>query len=174
MQRLTKLFFGAILLLTISGCDKKSCTKVVCASYQGCYQGQCVCLNGYEGVDCATVSATKYTGNWIVSENCGNGVTSPNPGGYSVYISPVGSPVSYISISNLLNLGTSFNAELYNTTPGAEGTQIHIFAASQGGVAISDSYGYYTTQNGSIQMIIILNYSYNSFNYSCQETFTKQ
>ena len=174
MEKFTKLFIAAILLLTISGCDKKSCTKVVCASYQGCYQGECVCLNGYEGVDCATISSAKYVGNWNVSENCGAGVASPNPSGYSVYISAVGSPVSYISISNLLNLGTNFNAELYNTSPGSEGTQIHIFAASQGGITISDSYGYYTTTNGITQMVIVLNYTYNSFNYSCQETFTKQ
>ena len=174
MERFTKLFFAAIFILTISSCDKKSCTKVVCPSNEGCYQGQCVCLNGYEGTGCSTISSAKYTGSWTVSENCGSGVTSPNPSGYSVYISPTGSPVSYLSISNLLNLGTSFTAELYNTSPGYEGTQIYIPAQSQGGVSITDSYGTYTTTNGVTQLVIVLNYTYNSFNYSCQETLYKQ
>jgi len=174
MERFTKLFFAVIFLLTISSCDKKSCSKVVCPSYEGCYQGECTCFNGYEGVDCGTVSSTKFTGNWIVSENCGSGVTSPNPSGYSVYIGPSGSGVSSLTISNLLNSANSASAEIYNTTPGSEGTQIHIFSQNVGGIAISDSYGNYTTTNGVIQIVIVLNYTYNSFNYSCQETFTKQ
>ena len=174
MQWFAKLGFAAIFLLSISACDRKSCTKVVCPSYEGCYQGECTCFNGYEGTDCSTLSSTKYIGNWIVSENCGSGVTSPNPSSYSVYIATNGGSVSNLVISNLFNLGSDFTAELYNTYPSNEGTQIHIFAQSQGGITISDSYGYYTTTNGTPQMIIVLNYTYNSFNYSCQETFYKQ
>ncbi len=175
MERFAKLFFAAIFLLSISACDRKSCTKVVCPSYEGCYQGECVCYNGYEGTDCATISSTKFTGNWLVTENCGNGVSSPNPSGYYVYISPSGgASASRLDLSNLLGLGSTFTAELYNTYPSNEGTQMHVFSQSQGSVTIADSYGYYTTTNGTPQIILVLNYTYNSFNYSCQETFTKQ
>jgi hypothetical protein len=174
MKRITKLFFAATFLLTIWGCDKKSCTKVACPSNEGCYQGECVCFNGYEGTDCGTLSSTKFTGNWIVSENCGVGVTPPNPSGYSVSIAPSGNGVSELTINNLFNLANPAAAEIYNTTPGSEGTQIHVFAQNVGGINITDSYGNYTTSNGVVQIIIVLNYTENSFNYSCQETFTLQ
>jgi len=174
MERFTKIFFAAIFLLTISSCDRKSCTKVVCPSYEGCYQGECVCFNGYEGTDCGTLSATKYIGNWVVSENCGSGVTSPNPQGYQVSITADPSSPSNLIINNLFNSANGASAEIYNTTPGSEGLQVHVFAQNVGGIAITDSYGNYTTSNGAIQLVIVLNYSENSFNYACQETFTKQ
>jgi len=175
MEKFTKIFFAAIFLVTISSCDRKSCSKVVCPSFEGCYQGECVCFNGYEGLDCGTLSSTKYIGSWILSsENCGSGVSDPFSTGYYVNIGTDPSGASNIAISNLLNTANTASAELYNTTPGSEGTQVHIFAQNLGGIAISDSYGNYTTSNGYPQLIIVLNYTYNSFNYSCQEIFTKQ
>lgn len=173
MTRLTKVFIAAIFLLSISACDRKNCTKVVCPSYETCYQGQCLCPDGYQGTDCQTLSSTQYTGNWIVNENCGTNIP-PNTTGYYVYIAPTGSPANYLTVSNLLNLGTSFTAELYNTTPGNEGANIYIPAQSQGGVSIANSYGTYSTATGAAVITLVLNYSYSGINYSCQETFYKQ
>jgi hypothetical protein len=171
MERFTKLFFAAIFLLAISSCDKKSCTKVVCASYQTCFQGQCMCQDGYQGPNCDSLSSIQYTGNWNVSENCGGGAS--NFSGYQVYISPIGSPANYINISNLLNLGNPCTAQIYNNTPGSEGMSIFIPAQNVGGISISNSYGTYSTATGNAVLTIVLNYTYNSINYQCQETMYK-
>ncbi len=172
MERFAKIFIAAIFLITISSCDKKSCKNVVCASYQTCYEGQCLCPDGYQGTDCATLSSTQYTGTWNVTENCGNGIP-PNAGSYQVYIAPTGSPVNYITITNLLGMAT-VNAQIYNTTPGNEGQSIFIAAASQGGFSIANSYGTYSDASGTPVITLVLNYNLNGINYSCQETMYKQ
>jgi hypothetical protein len=173
MKWLTKLFFAAIFLLTISACDKKSCTHVVCASYQTCYEGLCLCPDGYQGTNCDSLSSSQYTGTWNVSENCGTN-QSPNFTSYQVYIYPTGSPANSITISNLLSTGNSAIAQIYNTTPGSEGASVYIPNQNVGGIQIANSYGNYTNQGGVIELIFVLNYSYNGLNYSCQETLYKQ
>ncbi len=177
--KITKLFFAAIFLLTISSCDKRSCTKVVCASYQTCYEGQCLCPDGYEGTDCTTSSLTKYIsngGNWYVTENCG-GSAPPNFSNYSVYMEA--DPIhgaNYLAITPLLTYGTVY-AEILNTSPSSEGNTIFIPAQSLGGVQIANSQGTYfppSTSGGSASIILTLNYTSNGISYSCQETFYKQ
>jgi len=179
MERFTKIFFAAILLLTISSCDKKSCKNVVCASYQTCYNGQCICPDGSEGANCATLSATKYTGSWNVSENCGGG-TPPNFTGYNVYIAPVpagnGYGINTVTITPLFGVGTVY-AEILNTDPNNMGTVVYIPQQNLGGIQISASYGNFFTSgiSGSQPtMTITLNYTSGGIGYSCQENFYKQ
>jgi hypothetical protein len=174
MERFTKVFFAAIFLLCIWGCDRKSCSHVTCPSYETCYNGQCQCPDGYQGANCDSLSASQYFGNWLVNENCGTGVP-PNVTGYQVSILPYsGSQVNYIDIENLLNLGNDCIAQIYNQTPGTEGLSFYIPAQNVGGVAIANSYGTYSTATGAPVLTLVLNYNYQGINYSCQELMYKQ
>ena len=179
MERFTKLFFAAIFLLTISACDKKSCKNVVCPADQTCYNGKCLCYDGYEGANCTTLSSDKYTGSWYVTENCGAGVPS-NFSNYTIYIQPVPAGGSYgvntLTITPLFGVGT-FYAQILNTDPNNLGTTIFIPQQYQGGLQISNSYGTYLpagSSGGTAEIMITLNYTYGGFNYQCQETFYKQ
>ena len=173
MERFTKVFFATIFLLSIWACDRKNCSKVVCPSNQECYQGECQCHDGYQGANCDSLSSYQYVGNWLVNENCGTGVP-PNQTGYQVFISQVGSPVNYIDFSNFLNTGNDCIAQIYNQTPGSEGLSFYIQAQNVGGIAIANSYGTYSTATGAPVLTLNLNYTYQSINYTCQETMYKQ
>ena len=71
ITRLAKVFFAFAFIVTVSSCDRKSCTNVVCPAGQACNNGQCFCPDGYEGTDCQTLSYQKYVGLFgNVSESC--------------------------------------------------------------------------------------------------------
>jgi hypothetical protein len=84
--------FGAVMY---TSCNKDECKDVTCLNGGTCSGGNCVCLAGYEGVSCETLSATKFVGTWNVSEpSCG--------GNYPTTIG-VGTTPTTISFSNLGN-----------------------------------------------------------------------
>jgi hypothetical protein len=178
-QGLTKIFFAAIFLITISSCDKKSCTKVACPVGKSCYQGICLCNDGYEGVNCDTPSFIKYTGSWNVSENCSPNSSYYSNGVYSVYIQQViglyGNGNNVISITSMFGIGSLY-CQILNTDPNNLGCTLFVPAQSIGGVvSVANSYGtYYPYTNGSVQIVLTLNYTPpNQINYTCQETLYK-
>lgn len=176
MKKLTILFSLALLLLAISSCEKKSCTNVVCASYQTCIAGQCLCQNGYEGDTCSVLSSTKYVGSWTLTENCPNG-PSGLPTYYSVNISL--NPqyaVNYIAITPLLEAGT-FYAQIQNLGPANEGLTINIPPQTVNGISVTaGSSGTYYPPNpngGTAEILLTLNYIYQGDSYQCIETLHK-
>jgi hypothetical protein len=177
MEKFTKIFFAAIFLITISSCDKKSCKNVACSTGMECYQGKCLCNDGFEGANCSTLSSDKYVGNYQVSENCGG--SPPNfTGGYTVNIFSAGGSysVNTIVLSNFLNAGNVY-AYIQNTDPNNLGTTIYVPSQNPGSnIQISASYGTYYpagTAGGVIEIIINMNYTYGGYNYQCQETLYK-
>ena len=178
VQRFTKIFFAAIFLIFISSCEKKSCKNVSCPAGKTCYEGACVCPDGYEGSNCDTLSSTKYIGNWNVSENCGNS-QSPFQNYYPVYIQAGNCIGSTYNTANVIVISAFFGqgplcVQIVNTSPGNQGNTLVIPPQTVGTVSVASSQGYYTYSNGAAQIVITLNYTANSFNYTCQETLYKQ
>ena len=181
MERFTKIFFAAIFLLTISACDKKSCKNVACAAGLECYEGKCLCADGYEGTDCSILSSDKYSGSWQVGENCSlsGGGAPPNFSGYTttVFAAGNGNVINEIEFSNFLGGGYVY-AYIQNTDPNNLGTTIYVPGSQNpgNGVVTSASYGTYYpagTAGGVTEIILNLNYSYQGTNYQCQETLYK-
>jgi hypothetical protein len=177
MKNLSRLLFATMFLLTISACEKRSCSKVVCPSYQTCTDGLCLCPNGFEGDSCTTLSTTKYLGTWTVLENCPLG-PSGLPTYYSVNMTLDPSyQFNYIAITPLLESGTIY-AEIINQSPSTEGTTIFVPAqnSQSGAIQIAASYGTYyppSVPGGKPEISLTLNYTYQGVNNQCIETFHK-
>lgn len=72
-----KLFFASFALMAtitlFNSCDNTTedpCAKVECPTNAECIDGECYCLLGYEGTDCATTTKSKYIANYTGSESC--------------------------------------------------------------------------------------------------------
>ena len=178
MEKFTKIFFAAIFLITISSCEKKSCKNVACPADQTCYQGKCLCYDGYEGANCTTLSSDKYSGQWQANESNCNGSPPNYTGAYSVSIFAAGGSygANVIVLSNFMNAGNVY-AQILNTDPNNLGNMIFVPAQNPGGgVTISNSYGTYFpagTAGGVTEISINLNYSLAGYNYGCTETLYK-
>ncbi len=181
MKGLTKVLFVALSLLAISACEKKSCKNVVCASYQTCYQGACLCLNGYEGDTCSVLSSTKFIGDWQVLENC-----APDPSNFGVYYTNIRATIvgttyyapNVIYFDILFGTGPVY-AQILNTSATSEGTTIYIppQTLSNGVAILAGSQGYYSpavNAGAKPTMTVTMNYSYQGTSYTCTESFRKQ
>jgi hypothetical protein len=181
MKKLTQIFLVALFLPGIWACEKKSCSKVVCASYQVCNNGDCLCPNGYEGDTCSILSSTKFKGDWLVSETCTDGCY-PNFTGYATNLNPVAiTSVNYavneLYFNNFFNLGYQVYAEIQNTSPTSEGVAIYIPPQNFGQVSIGASQGtfYPATVVGAQPTIsIYLTYTYQGNTNNYIETLYKQ
>lgn len=88
--------------VTYSSCENDKCKSIVCAYGGVCTDGQCLCLSGYEGAQCETITRQRYLGSWVVTEN--GSVTEPAQ--YTVSIEP-GDNISELRIKSLRNLFTT-------------------------------------------------------------------
>jgi len=182
MKKSMQVFLVLLILLAVSGCEKKSCSHVTCASYETCKNGTCLCLDGYEGDTCSVLSETKFIGNWQVNENC-----SPDPANFGVYYTNIYATttanVGYyapnvIYFNILLGSGPVY-AQIINTSPSTEGVTLYIPPQNlNNGVSIlGGSQGYYSApvvSGAQPTMTITMNYSYQGNSYTCYENFHKQ
>ncbi|MES2622233.1 MAG: hypothetical protein V4615_15390 [Bacteroidota bacterium] len=160
--RFTKIFFAFIFILTVSSCERKNCTNVVCPAGQSCANGQCVCDNGYEGSDCQTLSYLKYTQlNSFTSEQCN---TVPPFSTSNVYITWDGTYAYQIRIHNLMG-SNCFDvlANIY-TDSNNEGNQIQIPEQSCGGSSVS---GQGTYDKVNRRLTLELYYNAGGTPYTC-------
>ena len=150
-------------------------------SFQTCKNGECLCLDGFEGDTCSVLSSTKFTGNWQVSENCSP--DPPNFGPYFTNISPTPATSAYYGINviyfNLLLGSGPVYAQILNSSPSVEGVTVYIppQTLSNGVSILGGSQGMYSPPviNGAKPtMNITVNYSYQGNSYTCYETFRKQ
>lgn len=88
-----------------SSCNKDKCKTIVCANGGVCSNGNCICPTGYEGVNCGTLSITKFTGNWQVREK--SGITQSSQYGTVISPDPNPSKVNYVQITNFWNYFTT-------------------------------------------------------------------
>lgn len=62
---LTFLFF-------FSSCIPDHCKDTACANGGLCVEGNCACLSGYEGADCAEIWNKRFLGDWHSADNRGD------------------------------------------------------------------------------------------------------
>ncbi len=106
---LPALLLGAFLVFTPACGDDDACKDVECGTNGACFDGNCVCDDGYEiGTSglCDTESRAKFYGNYNTSETCSTG-----NGSYSMGITAAsGTDVTQISISNFGDSGLAATA----------------------------------------------------------------
>lgn len=96
-------FFGLMLVagtISFSSCTEDLCKDVVCGPGT-CFDGTCVCDQGFEGTNCETAWNVKYVGNFNTSETC---VGSTAVDTYSNTIA-VGADALTLSVSNFGDSG---------------------------------------------------------------------
>jgi len=94
---LAALTIGSMTLL--NSCAKDLCKDVVCENGGNCVEGDCDCLDGYEGTLCETQIRTKFQGTWQVTESCDQ---TPDLT-YSITIGPHSTQVTQVNITNFWN-----------------------------------------------------------------------
>jgi hypothetical protein len=165
MKQHILLLFIIPALLLMSGCDRKSCKEVQCAYNQQCINGECYCLNGYEGSACETESYKKYERSYLVYENCMQ--SNPTIGQYSCTIYHDPTYINKITINGFLGMG--FQLSAYITTDGNnKGNSVTIPDQNLGGLTIN---GYGTFDEYNNRLTLNVNYTYNFESKSCTHTF---
>jgi hypothetical protein len=61
----------AIGLFSFSSCETDACKDVTCDNGGTCVEGDCVCLDGFSGVNCETAWATAFISLYDGVDNCG-------------------------------------------------------------------------------------------------------
>lgn len=93
---LTIVAFAAVVH---QSCTQDKCKAVTCAYGGVCNDGNCICMPGYEGSTCETISRKKFISNlWEVDEQ---GTVSPHRK-YPVAIEPDTS-VQWVTLNNFYN-----------------------------------------------------------------------
>lgn len=71
------IFFFVLLTFSVTNQScTDPCNDVDCGNNGTCFDGVCICDEGYEGTNCETTSATKYIGTYSAVDIC-NGQTLP-------------------------------------------------------------------------------------------------
>jgi hypothetical protein len=163
--RATKLFFVFISILTISSCERRNCTNVVCPANQACNSGQCYCMDGLEGVNCETPSYEKYlTLNNGAYENCN---TTPPFFTNSVYITWNGNYTNQIQINGLMGNSCYDITAIIRTDNNNEGNLIEIPEQFCGGSSVSGQ-GTYDKLNRRLNLQLY--YNAGGTPYTCTTT----
>lgn len=163
-----KIVFTALWLTTLAACSGNKCKDVVCGFNQTCLQGNCVCVDGYEGPNCDVASAPKYEGSYTAYEVCSNGSSNP---AYSPFIQQSGTRPSELVISNFLN---SFTIIAYiRGDVDKTGNYLEIPEQQLGGGGSIYGQGLYQKVGASTRITFNLEYSLNFENKACTHTFSK-
>ncbi len=67
---LAQLGFTFALALLLAGCKQDPCAATTCVN-GACNDGDCLCLNGYDGPTCSNLSRSRFLGAWTVGDLCG-------------------------------------------------------------------------------------------------------
>lgn len=160
-------FFSFILLISMAGCDNRSCEEVICGINSSCFQGRCFCADGYEGTDCSVMSAQKYIGNYQVIEDCDN--VGPNFPSYFANIIP-GQQPSRLFITGLFSMGIPAEA-IIRTDGNNRGNILEINTQSVGALVFS---GEGTFDEFNNRLTVNFSYTFGGVPYNCRHTFYKQ
>lgn len=124
---------GIFGFLLMTNCDKNACEDIVCPVNQQCVRGQCFCIDGYEGANCAELAYLKYVGTYNVSESCQGG---PPFGMFTGTIAASGFVINELLLLNFLNSGQ--NAVAYiGTDANNQANYIRIPNQNLGGSAFT-------------------------------------
>lgn len=173
MKEFAKIFLVAVLLVTISACERQNCTNVVCPAGQNCNGGRCYCPDGYEGTDCATLASAKFVTPYYfnVSENCFG--SNPPFGGsnYTLTMYPE-TDARFVRIQGLLNGYCTDLIATIRTDASNQGSILEIPTQSNncGGITVGGD-GVWHPENNTI--IFNLQITANG-TYNCQYTCYRQ
>ena len=88
--------------VTYTACNKNHCQNVTCLHNGACDGGNCVCLTGFEGIRCATLSRDKFIYTYNGSDSCGN-FTGDTYDQYPIYLLAVTTDSTVMTMKGLLN-----------------------------------------------------------------------
>lgn len=160
------LVSGIFIALLMNSCEPDSCKDITCPANKLCYQGACVCPNGFEGENCELNSVDRFIGNYDVNEYAYTG-TTPAPF-YSSYIE-YGATNNEVWINNFSNTGIQVKAYISTSTTTNKGTHISI-NYNYGALEVSGEGEY----NESLNRIDLqCNIKENFQSRACQVTFIK-
>jgi hypothetical protein len=103
MRYLLLIAFATIAIcsaIIYSACNKNKCHNVVCLNNSVCNSGNCVCLVGYEGNRCQTLSRNKFIFTYNGHDLCGDSSKFTQ---YSIHILAVLHDSTEMVITNFLN-----------------------------------------------------------------------
>lgn len=90
---------SAFSAVTYTSCQPDKCKAIVCAYGGTCKEGTCICLPGYEGYQCETITRDKFKGVWTVFEKG----TESHPAQYDIVVED-GMTMTEMKIRNFNNL----------------------------------------------------------------------
>lgn len=165
LKEMAKLFLVAALLVTISSCDRQTCTNVNCPIGQSCHNGRCYCQDGYEGTDCQTPSYQKYVGlNNYAYENCN---AAPPFVTNLVSITWDGISTNQVVINGLMGSNCNGIVAYIRTDTNNEGNILEINQQYCGGASV---YGQGIYDKANRRVNFQLYYSFGGNNYQCSTT----
>jgi len=88
------------LIALFVGCSTPNpCSGIDCLNYGLCNDGECLCLAGYEGTVCDTISRDRILGSYVATQNC----NQDEPFTYQMFIAAGPQSVSDLIIGNFGN-----------------------------------------------------------------------
>lgn len=109
MKKILFILSSFIFASLINSCDDTSCNDVQCGLNENCISGNCYCIDGYEGENCADFAYEKYLGSYNISKSCEYGTGGF---GFTTFgnIQADGSPINELLFFNFLGLGQTAKA----------------------------------------------------------------
>ena len=132
---------SAFVAVVYTSCKEDKCKAIACAYGGACSDGVCICLPGYEGTSCETISRDKFVGFYNVQEQ---GTISPLRE-YSIAIDIDAADVTKVNIRNLYNY---FNPQIISGVINGDTLTIPN-QQYMGKVVFGKGYIYYTPQYGT-------------------------
>ncbi|MGB1247289.1 MAG: hypothetical protein ACPG4Z_00280 [Chitinophagales bacterium] len=170
-QKNILLFFIAFTIMLFVSCDDKKCTDVICGFNETCHQGNCFCLDGYEGDNCDELSFEKYVGNYNVSMSCQNPISAFYT--FEVIYSDQ-SPINEIIFQNFLNSGSSVKGYV-GAGADNEGNLLQIPQQNLGSSAfVVTGEGYFQEFGSAGQLQMNIQVAQNGQSNTCNLIFYKQ
>lgn len=108
-----KNVFNQILFVFLglfSSCIPDHCKDTVCNNGGVCVDGNCSCLNGYEGINCSEIWNERFIGSWNTTDVSQTDITDTLK--YTASIVSNGSPSQFM----VLNLGNAYDSILCKRT----------------------------------------------------------
>lgn len=100
-----KLIVPLILIIGWVGCQKDPCKDINCQNGGICFEGSCLCPDGFNGPNCETSTIADFAGTYLVSETCNAGNFA-----YTIEIALDTAAQQNIFISNMADLGSVVTA----------------------------------------------------------------
>ncbi len=110
------LLFSSMLMFAPACGDPDPCKDVECGVNGECFEGSCVCLDGFEGSGCADEWAMKFLGTYTGTDGCGGTLTKPvtitRLSGTTVRITNFGGFDSYVDVAIKRATASAVTADL--------------------------------------------------------------